>query len=492
VSAGVASLATRLAAGDPLIALFAKLPCAGQVESAGRTGFDLVVLDLEHGPGGGYELEHHLRAAGAAGLPALVRVPSADPVHIGAALDAGATGVVVPHVLDAAGAAAVVAAAHYPPQGRRGFAVSTRAGGYGATGWDEHVERAARETVVVVQIEDAEAVPRAREICAVPGVSGVLIGAADLSMSLGRPGSPPHAEVEAAIDAILAAAGGAGVPVLAVAGSPADARAWQARGAAVTAFVSTNLIHAAFTAAVRDTRRSTPVAGAREPLVLVPGMLGDASLWDDVAPGLAERAALRFSRIDLDDSIADMAASLLVGAPERFALAGHSLGAIVALEVVRQAPDRVSRLALLNASARPANEAQLAAWSAMRKRVEAGDFRGLVRDFAPANLPEARRADAGLTARIAAMADAVGPRGLLRQLAAQATRPDSRPSLGAVRAPTLVVTGADDAVCPPALQEELAAGIPGADHVTIEGAGHMAALEDPAAVREALEAWLAA
>jgi pimeloyl-ACP methyl ester carboxylesterase len=186
-----------------------------------------------------------------------------------------------------------------------------------------------------------------------------------------------------------------------------------------------------------------------------------------------------------------MAAGVLVTAPERFALAAHSLGAIVALEVVRQAPGRVTRLALLNASARPASEAQLASWSAMRERVEAGDFEGVVRDFAPANLPEARRDDARLVARIEAMAGAVGPRGLLRQLSAQATRPDSRPSLAGIRAPTLVVTGAEDAVCPPGLQEELAAGIPGARHVTIDGAGHMAALEDPAAVAAALEEWLA-
>jgi pimeloyl-ACP methyl ester carboxylesterase len=88
------------------------------------------------------------------------------------------------------------------------------------------------------------------------------------------------------------------------------------------------------------------------------------------------------------------------------------------------------------------------------------------------------------------MAAAVGPRGLVRQLSAQATRPDSRPSLAAIQARTLVLTGADDAVCPPALQEELAAGIPGARHVTIEGAGHMAALEDPGAVAAALEEWL--
>ena len=485
------SLAARLAAGDPMTALLAKMPCAREIESAGCAGFDVVVLDTEHGPAGGFELEHHLRAAAAASLPALVRVPSDDPVPVLAALDAGAAGVVVPHVLDAGGAEAVVGAAHYPPRGRRGFATSTRAGGYGAVAVEEHLRRAAGETVVVVQIEDAEAVPRAREILAVPGVSGVLIGTADLALSLGRPGSPPHAEVQTAVDAVIAAAAGEGVAVMTVAATPAEARTWRARGAQVTAFVSTALVHAALTAAVAGARTDAPAVTGREPLVLLPGMLGDAGLWDGVAPDLLDRAAPRFARIDLDDSVPGMAESVLVAAPERFALAGHSLGAIVALEVVRRAPERVTRLALLNASARPASEVQLEAWEQLRRRTADGEFGALVRDFATANVAEGRRADAELVARVESMAHAVGPRGLLRQLAAQASRPDSRPSLGRIGAPVLVLTGAEDEVCPPPLQEELATGIPGAVHATIDGAGHMAALEQPTAVAGHLREWLA-
>ena len=110
-------------------------------------------------------------------------------------------------------------------------------------------------------------------------------------------------------------------------------------------------------------------------------MLGDASLWDEVAPSLSEIAQVRMARIDFDDSIAGMAATVLASAPERFALAGHSLGAIVALEIMRQAPRRVTRLALLNASARPADEAQLEAWARMRD----GEFGTVARAFAEAN-----------------------------------------------------------------------------------------------------------
>ena len=151
----------------------------------------------------------------------------------------------------------------------------------------------------------------------------------------------------------------------------------------------------------------------------------------------------------------------------------------------------MTRLALLNASARPASEEQLAAWEQLRRRVAAGDFGALAADFAAANLPARRRGDAALVARVEAMARAVGPRALLRQLDAQAGRPDNRAWLGRIGVPALVLSGAEDEVCPPPLQDELAAGIPGAVHATVADAGHMAALEQPAAVAGHMLEWLA-
>jgi 4-hydroxy-2-oxoheptanedioate aldolase len=484
-----APLAALLRRGVPLTALIAKMPCAAQVESAAHAGFDLVVLDTEHGPAGGLELEHHLRAAAAVGLPALVRLPSAGPTGTLEALDAGAAGVVVPHVLDPAGAEAAVAAAHYPPRGRRGLALSTRAGRYGAAGLDEHVRRAREETSVVVQIEDADAVPRAAEILAVPDVSAVLIGTTDLALSLGHPGAPDHPDVAAAVAAVLAAAASARVPAMGVATSPGAAAAWRARGVAVVASVSTALVHDAFVAAARETAASTE-RGDREPLVLLPGMLGDGTLWDGVAPALAERAAPWVGRIDLDDSVGEMAESVLAASPERFALAGHSLGGIVALETARRAPERVTRLALLNASARPATEAQLAAWGELQARTEAGAFGDVARELAELNLPQNRERDAALETRVEVMALGVGAAGFLRQLAAQRTRPDLRSSLASIAVPTVVVSGSEDDVCPSALQDELAAGIAGAAHLTVDGAGHMSPLEAPGPVAEHLLTWL--
>jgi pimeloyl-ACP methyl ester carboxylesterase len=227
----------------------------------------------------------------------------------------------------------------------------------------------------------------------------------------------------------------------------------------------------------------------REPVVLLSGMLGDERLWDDVSARLADVALPWPARIDLDDSVPEMASSVLAVAPSRFALAGHSLGAIVALEVVRRAPERVSRLALLNASARGASEEQLAAWSTARARTENGEFADVAGELARATLGAAHRDDA-LVARNGRMAETVGAEGLLRQLAAQATRPESRPSLAAIDVPVLVLSGEDDTICPPALQRELAELSPAAELVSIAGCGHMAPLEDPEAVAGHLRRWL--
>ncbi len=469
------SLAGRLRAGEPLRALFVKMPAPAEVELAGHAGFDAVILDTEHGPDSGEALEHHLRAADAARISALVRVPGADAEAILAALDGGAVGVVVPHVSTAATARAIVAAAHYPPLGERGLALTTRAGRYGRARLADHLQRAERDTVVVVQIEDSHAIPRAREILAVDGVDAVLIGATDLSISLGHPGAPEHPEVQRAIDTIVAAA----VETKSIAGTvvadPDASRAWQTRGGRLSVFVSTQLVGAAFATAL-DSNQGPSVATrppSTAPLVLLPGMLCTPALWDKVAATLVGRHAhtVRPGRIDLDDTIAEMAETVLVTAPPRFAIAGHSLGGIVALEVVRRAPHRVRALAILNASARPPSPAQLAAWSDQKAQIDAGGFAKLAGELASANLPRHRRDDAELVNRAVTMSREVGRPGFERQLAAQATRPDSRPSLRTITCPVLVVSGADDEISPPSLQDELATAIPGSKLMSIRPAG---------------------
>jgi len=486
VSIPGSALADRIRAGDRVRLLFLKMPCPADVEIAAHAGFDGVILDTEHGPPGAVELEHHLRAADAAGIPALVRVGSLSPPAILTALDAGATGIVIPHVKNTDEAADAVQAAHYPPRGRRGLALSTRAGRYGALSVLEHLKRAREQTLVIVQIEDAPAVPRARESLAVDGIDGVLIGATDLSISLGHPGEPAHPEVAAAVADIREAARTTGVAAATVVANPAQATEWFGAGGSVAVFVASQLTSAAFAAAAAPDDEG-PRART---LILLPGMLGTDDLWAAVADRLRERIDVRHARIDLDDSIQEMAETVLATAPPRFALAGHSLGGIVALTMAQRAPGRVERLALLNMSARPGtDESHADSWQRMRQRTKAGEFDTFAAKFARESLAPRRRHEQALIDKIEAMAHRVGRAGFLRQLTAQETRPDNRTALPATGCPTLVIAGVEDEVAPPALQEELAAAIPGARLERIEGCGHMSPLEAPERVAQLLLDW---
>jgi len=271
--------------------------------------------------------------------------------------------------------------------------------------------------------------------------------------------------------------------------TPAEARAAFAAGARLVLYDAAAMIDAAF-AGLGTGRPAVAELGCRQPLVLLSGMLGDESLWDDVASGVADVAKPWPLRIDLDDSVPEMADSVLAAAPERFALAGHSLGGIVALEVARRAPHRVTGLALINASGRGPSDVQLAAWATARERTEAGRFGEVADELAQATLAPDHR-DPELVARNRRMADTVGGAGLLRQLAAQATRPDSLSTLPGIQVPVLVFSGAEDAICPPHLQAELADRCGGAELVSVPGSGHMTPLEAPAVLADHLRRWLA-
>jgi pimeloyl-ACP methyl ester carboxylesterase len=209
-----------------------------------------------------------------------------------------------------------------------------------------------------------------------------------------------------------------------------------------------------------------------------------------VAGDLLDAATIRVARIDLADSITGLAELVLAEAPAQFALAGHSLGAIVALAVARMAPERVTRLALLNASGRAPSDEQRANWSALADRVEAGEFLEVAYELALRNLPDFRRADGPLVSGSTRMAASIGSGGLLRQLAAQQSRGDLLPSLADVRVPTLVVSGERDDVSPVEWQRELARGIPGAHYRILPDTGHLSPCENPAGVASLLREWL--
>ena len=234
------------------------------------------------------------------------------------------------------------------------------------------------------------------------------------------------------------------------------------------------------------------MAREHEPLVLIPGLLCDERLFA-AQRGVLEAAGVATSVADVtrDESVADMARSVLTEAPAgRFALAGLSLGGYVALEVVRQAPDRVGRLALLDTQARADTEEAKARRRGLMELAERGEFRGVTSRLLPLLIHADRLGDAALTGIIQAMAEAVGREAFLHQQQAIMGRPDSRPSLAAVGVPTLVLAGREDAITPPELQQEMAAAVPQAALVLLPRCGHLSTLERPDAVTRQLLAWL--
>jgi len=171
--------------GVPLVGTFMKTPAVDILEVLILGGLDFVCLDAEHAPFDRAAINACAAVARAAGFPMLVRVSSADPAEIGAALDLGAIGVVVPHVTDAATAARVARAARFGHRGR-GYAGSTRWAGFGTQDMAGLLARSRDETVVIAQIEDPEAVEACENIAAVEGIDALFLGPADLSVAYGK------------------------------------------------------------------------------------------------------------------------------------------------------------------------------------------------------------------------------------------------------------------------------------------------------------------
>lgn len=178
-----ASFATRLRHREALTGTFQKTPHHHVTEVLGLTGMHFIVLDAEHSSFDITQLDTCVLAARGADLPCLVRIAGKAPEAVLRALDMGATGVFVPHIVNADDAKEVSESAHYL-SGTRGFSPSTRAGGYGTRGLNPYMEQADREVTVILQIEDARALHSLDAIAATPGVSGLFVGRADLAASM--------------------------------------------------------------------------------------------------------------------------------------------------------------------------------------------------------------------------------------------------------------------------------------------------------------------
>ena len=229
----------------------------------------------------------------------------------------------------------------------------------------------------------------------------------------------------------------------------------------------------------------------RVPLVLLPGLLCDRDLWAPQLEALADVADMTVGDLTRDDSMAGMAARVLAQAPERFALAGLSMGGYASFEILRRAPERVTRLALLDTSARPDTPEQSQRRRDLIALAERGSFKGLTPQLLPQWVHPERMKDPVFVARVAAMTSRVGGDAFVRGQTAIMNRPDSRPGLARIRIPTLVLCGRQDAATPPDRHREIAADVPNATLVIVEDCGHLSTLEKPAEVGAALRAWLA-
>ena len=225
------------------------------------------------------------------------------------------------------------------------------------------------------------------------------------------------------------------------------------------------------------------------PVVFLPGLLCDARLWQPQIAGLGQGIESWVADLTRDDSIAGMAKRVLAEAPfPRFALAGLSMGGYVAMEVMRQAPERVERLALLDTQARPESPEARERRLALMALAEKGDFMGVTDRLLPLLVHSSRLSDAPLVELIKDMARHVGKEAFLREQKAIMGRADSRDTLWKIRCPTLVLCGEHDLLTPRDRHEEIGAAIGGAKLVVLPGCGHLSTLEKPLEVNRALSA----
>lgn len=232
------------------------------------------------------------------------------------------------------------------------------------------------------------------------------------------------------------------------------------------------------------------MSGSRESLVLIPGLLCDARLWAHQVAHLSDIADCRVADITGAESMDELADAVLAGAPGRFALAGLSMGGYVAHAIMRRAPARVTRLALIDTSARPDTSDQLVRRRQLIDMTNYGKFRGVTDRLLPILIHGDRLAETELTGDIKKMSENVGSESFIRQQNAIMGRPDSRPFLIEYGVPTMVICGRQDALTPLELAEEMAAMIPAARLAVIEDCGHLSTMERPQAATALMRQWL--
>jgi pimeloyl-ACP methyl ester carboxylesterase len=226
------------------------------------------------------------------------------------------------------------------------------------------------------------------------------------------------------------------------------------------------------------------------PILLVPGLVSSPRIYAPVIPALWRFGPVTVANHIREDNIAVIARRILAEAPPRFALAGHSMGGYISFEIMRQAPERVAKLALINTQARPDTPEASTRRRAMIARARDGGLHDVMDEILPLLVHPSRTGEATLQRLIHDMADDVGAEGFINNQTAIIARADSRPTMATVKCPTLVLTGDQDMLIPNTLSKEMADGIAGAKLVIIPDCGHCPQPERPEATIAALVEWL--
>ena len=227
------------------------------------------------------------------------------------------------------------------------------------------------------------------------------------------------------------------------------------------------------------------------PVVLIPGLTCTARLYAEQIPALWRFGPVMIADHTRDDSMTAIARRILAAAPPRFALAGLSMGGYIAFEIVRQAPERVAKLALLDTGARGDTPEQTERRKIVIGLAGSGRYAEVPDIAFPVYVHRDRHGDATLKRVVRTMAEDTGAAGVPAPAAGDHRPSDSRPGLAAISCPTLVLVGDGDEATPPELAREIAAGVPGSRLVLIPRSGHLSTLEQPEAVTQALVEWMA-
>lgn len=227
-----------------------------------------------------------------------------------------------------------------------------------------------------------------------------------------------------------------------------------------------------------------------EPVLFLPGMMSDARVFLPQIVALSRDRAVQVANMTAAETVEELAEHVLTTAPAKFALAGHGLGGVVAMEVLRKARDRVTRLALLDTNAQSETPSIAAAREAQIVMAKAGRLRDAVCDrVKPTDLAPGPR-NAGILKLLLDMAIEIGPEAYVRQCRLMQRRPDQQKTLRMLRAPALVICGAQDAMTPLRRHEFIATLIPYARLEVVPDAGHFPMLEQPTETTRLLREWL--